>query len=77
MFADAKDAKQDRVTRLLELLKSESNLRRAAAALTLPWYGDERGAAPLKALTQDSDETTRTAAGWAWKALQKIISHLK
>jgi len=77
MFADAKDAKQDRVTRLLELLKSESNLKRAAAALTLPWYGDERGAAPLKVLTQDSDETTRTAAGWAWKALQKIIFHLK
>jgi len=77
MFTDARDAKQDRVTRLLELLKSESNLTRAASALTLAWYGDERGAVPLKVLAQDSDETVRTAALWAWNALQKAISYLK
>ena len=77
MFADARDAKQDRVTRLLELLKSDSNLTRAAAALTLPWYGDERGVEPLKQLSQDSDEIVRAAALWAWNALQKAISYHK
>ena len=71
MFADARDAQQDRVTRLVELLKSESNLARAASALTLPWYGDERAINPLEAATQDADETVRRAAKWALQALQK------
>jgi HEAT repeat protein len=77
MFADARDARQDHVKRLLELFDSESNLTRAAAALTLPWYGDERGMEPLKQLTQDSDPTVRTAATWAWNALQKAIAYRK
>lgn len=77
IFADARDARQDRVARLLELLKSESNLTRAAAALSLPWYGDQRGMEPLKQLIDDSDETVRTAAEWAWNALQKVISYRK
>jgi HEAT repeat protein len=71
MFADARDAQQDRVTRLVELLKSESNLTRAASALTLPWYGDERAINPLEAATQDTDEIVRRAAKWALQALQK------
>jgi HEAT repeat protein len=77
MFADGRDAKQDRVTRLIELLQSESNLARAAAALSLPWYGDERALQPLQALMQDSDETVRIAASWSFKALQKVISSRK
>jgi len=77
MFADARDAKQDRVTRLLELLKSESSLVRAAAALTLPWYVDERAIEPLDQATQDGDETVNQAAGWALQALQKALLHRK
>ena len=77
MFADAGDAREDQVARLLELLDSGSNLTRAAAALTLPWYGDERGIEPLKQSTQDSDATVRTAARWAGNALQKAISYRK
>lgn len=73
MFADAKDASQDRVTRLMELLNSESNLARAASALTLPWYVDERTIDPLKQATQDSDETVSRAAKWALQALQKVL----
>jgi len=73
MFADAKDAKQDRVTRLMELLKSDSSLTRAAAALTLPWYADERAIEPLKQTTQDADETVSKAARWALQALQKVL----
>ena len=55
MFADARDAKQDRVTRLVELLASGNALARSAAALSLPWYGDERGLEPLNRLIQDPD----------------------
>jgi len=77
MFADASDAKQDRVVRLIELLKSDSNLKRSAAALTLPWYGDERSLEPLKQSLQDKDETTRIAATWAVNALQKAVSYRK
>ena len=73
MFADGRDAKQDRVTRLIELLHSESNLARAAAALTLPWYADERAVDPLKQMAQDSDQVVRRAAQWALQALQKTL----
>jgi len=77
MFANARDAKQDRVIRLIELLKSDSNLKRSAAALTLPWYGDERSLEPLKQLLQDEDGTPRIAATWAVNALGKAVSYRK
>jgi HEAT repeat protein len=73
MFEDARDAKQDRVSRLMELLQAESNLARAASALTLPWYVDERAIDPLKQATQDSDEIVSRAARWALQALQKTL----
>jgi HEAT repeat protein len=75
MFADARDAKQDRVKRLLELLGSGTALTRAAAALTLPWYGEKRSLEPLSQLTRDPDETVQRAAAWAKSALQKSISY--
>ena len=74
MFADARDAKQDRVTRLMELLKSESNLARAASALSLPWYVEERAVDPLKQAAQDTDEIVSKTAKWALQALQKVLS---
>jgi HEAT repeat protein len=77
MFADAKDAKQDRVKRLIELLKSDVSLTRAAAALSLPWYGDERVIDPLVQAIKDSDEMVRRTATWAFQALQKIILYRK
>ena len=77
MFADAKDARQDRVTRLMELLKSESNLARSAAALTLPWYGDEQALVPLEVAIKDSDDTVQRAATWAFRALQKTLLYRK
>jgi hypothetical protein len=75
MFADARDARQDRVKRLVELLGSDLTLARAAAALTLPWYGDEKSLAPLSRLVCDPDKTVRRAAVWAEDALQKAISY--
>jgi HEAT repeat protein len=77
MFADAKDARQERIKRLMELLKSESSLARAAAALTLPWYCDERSLAALEEATRDSDMTVRKAATWAFHALQKALLYRK
>ncbi len=75
MFEDAKDAKQERVKRLIELLESDASLTLCAAALSLPWYGDERALEPLKRLVDDPDEMVRTAAKWAVSALQKAISY--
>jgi HEAT repeat protein len=73
MFADARDASQDRVSRLMKLLASENALTRSAAALTLPWYGDERSLEALKQLAVDTDEKVQTAAVWAIHSLQKIV----
>lgn len=77
MFADAKDAGQDRLKRLIELLDSESNLRRAAAALSLPWYTNEEAVELLEKATQDPDEIVRTAAVWALDALQRTLQFRK
>lgn len=73
MLQDAKDAKQDRVKRLMELLSSESSLTRAAAALSLPWYSAERSLVALEQASQDPDEAVRKTAAWAVKALEKVI----
>jgi HEAT repeat protein len=75
MFADARDAKQEHVRRLIELLKSDLSLQRAAAALSLPWYGDERAFDSLKPVLNDPDEVVRRSAAWATSALQKVISY--
>lgn len=75
MFADASDARQDRVKRLIELLAADEPLKRSAAALSLPWYTDERSLAPLQEHMQDPDEQVRIAATWAQSALQKAISY--
>ncbi len=77
MFADAKDARQERVTHLIELLGSTSNLERTAAALTLPWYGEEQSLEPLNQLLHDSDPTARIAGTWAANTLQKVIFYRK
>jgi HEAT repeat protein len=75
MFADARDAKQDRARRLLELLGSGAPLTRAAAALTLPWYGEKQALEPLTQLIQDPDKTVQRAAEWSRNTLQKSISY--
>ena len=75
MMADAKDAKQERVTRLIELLSSDKSTKRAAAALSLVWYVEERSVAPLRRLLRDSDETVHQAAAWSVSALQKALSY--
>jgi len=77
MFADARDASQDRVKRLVELLRAESSLTRSAVALTLPWYADEASLVALEQATQDSDETVHQAATWAFQALQKVLLYRK
>lgn len=75
MMADAKDAKHERVTRLIELLNSDTRLKRAAAALSLVWYAEERSIEPLRRLLHDSDEMVRQAATWALRALRKGLSY--
>jgi HEAT repeat protein len=75
MFADARDAKQDRAKRLLELLGSGTPMTRAAAALTLPWYGEKQALEPLTHLTHDPDKIVQRAAEWSRNALQKSISY--
>lgn len=77
MFADARDASQDRVKRLVELLKSESNLTRAAAVLTLPWYSDGTSLRALEQARGDPDEIVCRSATWAHQALQKMLLYRK
>jgi hypothetical protein len=77
MFADARDASQERVKRLTDLLKSESSLTRAAAALTLPWYSEEGSLRALEQTTRDTDEMVQKASTWAFHALQKVILYRK
>lgn len=77
MFQDASDARQDRIKRLIGLLKSDVSLTRAAAALSLPWYSDEGSLSVLEAATRDADEMVRKTATWAWQALQKVILYRK
>jgi HEAT repeat protein len=77
MFADARDASQERIKRLTELLKSDSSLTRAAAALTLPWYSNEASLESLEQAMRDSDEVVRKAATWAFRALQKVLLYRK
>jgi HEAT repeat protein len=72
-FQDARDASQERVKRLTELLKSESSITRAATALTLPWYSNEESLSALEQVTQDTDELVRKAATWAFQALQQVL----
>ena len=69
MFQDARDAGKERIKLLLELLISDVPLERAAAALTLPRYGDPQALGPLEEATHDADETVRRAALWAHAAL--------
>jgi HEAT repeat protein len=70
MFADARDARTEQVKVLIELLKSGSSLKRAAAALSLPWYTDPQAVQPLEQAMQDEDETVRRASAWAYAALK-------
>jgi HEAT repeat protein len=73
MFADARDARTEQVKVLIELLKSESSLKRAAAALSLPWYTDPQAVQPLERAMQDEDETVRRASAWAHAALKNML----
>jgi HEAT repeat protein len=75
MFADARDTRTEQVKVLIELLKSESSLKRAAAALSLPWYTDPQAIQPLEQAIQDKDETVRRASIWAQAALKNILGY--
>jgi HEAT repeat protein len=77
MFADARDANQERVRRLMQLLLSASSLTRASAALTLPWYTDGSSLVALERAMADPDGMVRHAATWAFHALQKTLLYRK
>jgi HEAT repeat protein len=75
MFADARDAKAEQVKLLLALLKSESPLTRAAAALSLPWYMDMQALDPLAQTMQDTNDLVRRASVWAHAALNPPLGY--
>jgi HEAT repeat protein len=75
MFADASDARTEQVKVLIELLKSELSLKRAAAALSLPWYADPRAVQPLEQAMQDEDEMVRRTSVWAHAALKSMLNY--
>jgi HEAT repeat protein len=73
MFADARDASTAQVSVLIGLLKSESALKRVAAALSLPWYTDLQAIQPLERAMRDEDETVRRASAWSHAALKNVL----
>ena len=75
MFADARDASQERTRYLIELLGSGSRLERAAAALSLPWYVNPQSIEPLTQAASDADEVVRRAATWAQSALELVLKY--
>jgi len=77
LFADARDAGEDEVQPLVELLGSEADLARAAAALRIPWYVYEEALEPLAKAAEDPEETVRTAAKWARNALPAALAYRK
>jgi HEAT repeat protein len=77
MFADARDAKTERVKVLIDLLKAESPLVRLASALSLVWYTDPQALTPLEHAALDPDPDVRRMASWAHRSLQKTIGYIK
>lgn len=73
MFADARDARIEQVKVLIRLLKSEVRLKRAAAALSLPWYTDPQAVQPLREAMRAEDETVRRTASWAHAMLKNSL----
>ena len=73
LFADARDAKTEQFKMLIEFLKSDSPLARAAAALSLPWYIDPQALEPLEHAGTDPDERVRGASAWAYLTLKKTL----
>ncbi|HEX6271018.1 MAG TPA: HEAT repeat domain-containing protein [Anaerolineales bacterium] len=73
MFADARDARVEQVKVLIGLLRSDSALKRAAAALSLPWYMDTQAIQPLEQALQDEDEIVGRASRWAYAVLKKSL----
>jgi len=73
MFADARDTKGEQVKLLIELLNADSPLTRAAAALSLPWYGDAQVLEPLERAVGDDNEIVRKAVTWALAVLKKMF----
>lgn len=74
MFADARDARTERVKLLIRLLADESALKRAAAALAMPWYLDPSSVGPLEEAAHDEDPMVRQAAAWA---LENLLAGLR
>ncbi len=74
MLQDSRDARAERIKLLIGLLKSDGPHRRAAAALTLPWYSDASALPPLEAAASESDPLVQKAAKWAHAALKKYLS---
>ena len=77
MFADGRDAKDEQVKLLMDLLKSDSAITRTAVALSLPWYRDVDALEPLGHAMQDVDEMVRRTARWAYAALQNMFPYHK
>ncbi|MGE5250091.1 MAG: HEAT repeat domain-containing protein [Bacteroidota bacterium] len=73
LFADARDARTERIRVLIEVLAAGSPLKRTAAALTLAWYADAGAIGPLEEAVHDADGNVSRAARWALDALEASL----
>jgi len=77
MFADARDAKVERVKLLIDLLKADSALIRIASSLSLVWYTDPSALTPLEQTAQDLHPDVSRAAAWAHQTLQTTLGYMR
>ena len=77
MFADARDAKVERVKLLIDLLKADSPLVRIASSLSLVWYTDPSALTPLEQTAQDPHPDVSRAAAWAHQTLQTTLGYMR
>jgi len=77
MFADARDAKVERVKLLIDLLKADSALIRIASSLSLVWYTDPSALTPLEQTAQDPHPDVSRAAAWAHQTLQTTLGYMR
>lgn len=77
MLADARDAGNEQVKVLIELLKADSPLTRIASSLSLVWYTNPTVLTPLGFTSQDPDPNVQRAASWASRTLHRTLDYLK
>jgi len=75
MYQNARTDAAQEIDLLSTWLRADTPIKRIAAAMSLPWYWNERALEPLQYAMRDQDADVRTAATWAYAALSKTLQY--